>query len=320
MASKSIASFFKPAAGGAAQKKKAAADEPEPAAKLSKITEASTDAGEAAEAGAEGKSAPLTPEQQQRIETQKLAAAMKLAQTKGVPLPSTMGASWRSALQAEFSKDYFKELTKFLEEQAKAGKAVYPPPQDVFSFSRACEIDEVRVVILGQDPYHGPGQAHGLSFSVLPGVKAPPSLVNMYKELETDIPGFMIPNHGYLMSWAKQGVLCLNAVLTVERGSPNSHANKGWEKFTDAIISWINKNRHNVVFILWGSYAQKKGKDINKEKHCVIVGPHPSPLSAHKGFFGCKHFSKTNDYLTKKGQLPIDWNSLNTDDNAHPGK
>ncbi len=162
-------------------------------------------------------------------------------------------------------------------------------------------------MILGQDPYHGPNQAHGLSFSVQPGIPAPPSLVNMYKELVSDIPGFQCPNHGCLIGWAKQGVLLLNTVLTVERGNAHSHANLGWETFTDKVIAAINEHRSGVVFLLWGSHAQKKGNFIDANKHHVLKAPHPSPLSAHRGFFGCKHFSKANELLEKQGMAPINW-------------
>ncbi len=165
----------------------------------------------------------------------------------------------------------------------------------------------MKVVILGQDPYHGPNQAHGLCFSVLPGVKTPPSLVNMYKELAQDIEGFQIPNHGYLKSWADQGVLLLNTVLTVEQGKAHSHAKTGWETFTDRVIDVLNQHRQGVIFLLWGSHAQKKGQMIDRNKHHVLMAPHPSPLSAHRGFFGCQHFSQTNQILKQLGKTPINW-------------
>ena len=187
------------------------------------------------------------------------------------------------------------------------GKTIYPPQKDVFNAFRFTAFADVKVVILGQDPYHGPRQAHGLSFSVLPGIPAPPSLVNIYKELSTDIEGFQIPPHGCLQSWAEQGVMLLNTVLTVEAGQAHSHANLGWETFTDAVIAALNRHREGVVFLLWGSHAQKKGQIIDRLRHFVLTAPHPSPLSAHRGFFGCRHFSETNRLLQEQGKNPIDW-------------
>ena len=187
------------------------------------------------------------------------------------------------------------------------GKTIYPPQKDVFNAFRFTACADVKVVILGQDPYHGPRQAHGLSFSVLPGIPAPPSLVNIYKELSTDIEGFQIPPHGCLQSWAEQGVMLLNTVLTVEAGQAHSHANLGWETFTDAVIAALNRHREGVVFLLWGSHAQKKGQIIDRLRHFVLTAPHPSPLSAHRGFFGCRHFSETNRLLQEQGKNPIDW-------------
>ncbi|TNF11594.1 MAG: uracil-DNA glycosylase, partial [Vibrionaceae bacterium] len=176
-----------------------------------------------------------------------------------------------------------------------------------FNAFRFTEFNQVKVVILGQDPYHGPNQAHGLCFSVQPGIKTPPSLVNMYKELAQDIPGFQIPNHGYLKSWAEQGVLLLNTVLTVEQGQAHSHANTGWETFTDRVIDALNQNGQGIVFLLWGSHAQKKGRMIDRQRHHVLMAPHPSPLSAHRGFLGCRHFSQTNQLLEQQGKAPINW-------------
>jgi uracil-DNA glycosylase len=184
---------------------------------------------------------------------------------------------------------------------------VFPAEQQVFSAFDATPFEQVKVVILGQDPYHGPDQAHGLCFSVLPGIKPPPSLANMYKELVQDIAGFSIPEHGYLMPWAEQGVLLLNTVLTVEQGQAHSHKHLGWEQFTDKVIDEINQHREGVVFLLWGAHAQKKGKSIDKTRHHVLHAPHPSPLSAHRGFFGCQHFSRTNELLTSMGKTPINW-------------
>ena len=177
----------------------------------------------------------------------------------------------------------------------------------MFNAFKYTAFDDVKVVILGQDPYHGPNQAHGLAFSVKPEVAIPPSLLNMYKELAQDIAGFHMPTNGYLVKWAEQGVLLLNTVLTVERGLAHSHANLGWETFTDRVVAALNKHRENLVFLLWGSHAQKKGQMIDRTRHLVLTAPHPSPLSAHRGFFGCHHFSQTNDYLKAQGQQAIDW-------------
>ena len=215
--------------------------------------------------------------------------------------------TWHDVLATEKEQPYFVETLKMVAQERAAGVTVYPPKEDVFNAFRLTELSDVKVVILGQDPYHGPNQAHGLAFSVRPGVAVPPSLMNMYKELEQDIPGFSRPNHGYLESWAKQGVLLLNTVLTVEAGKAHSHARFGWETFTDRVIAVINETRENVVFLLWGSHAQKKGSIIDTQRHHVLKAPHPSPLSAHRGFFGCKHFSRANEILTQQGDTPIDW-------------
>ncbi|KAJ2450232.1 uracil DNA glycosylase [Coemansia sp. RSA 2336] len=221
----------------------------------------------------------------------------------------TIHPSWLRHLQAELTQPYFKQLKAFLAQQHKEGKQIFPQAQDVYSWSRFAPFDKVKVVILGQDPYHGPGQAHGLAFSVQKGVKVPPSLQNMYKALE-GYEGFERPKHGYLGGWAEQGVLLLNAALTVECHKANSHANRGWETFTDRVVELVNQKRRNVVFMLWGSYAQKKGARIDKSKHLVLKSVHPSPLSAHRGFFDCKHFEKANDYLVAHGLSPIDWSHL----------
>lgn len=220
-----------------------------------------------------------------------------------------IGLTWFKALQDEFEKKYFKELGQFVEKERKAS-IIYPPQDKVYTWTQMCPISEVKVVILGQDPYHGPNQAHGLAFSVMKGVEPPPSLKNIFRELKADIDGFEEPQHGDLTGWAKQGVLLLNAVLTVKKSSPDSHKNSGWENLTDAVIKWLNKNQSHLVFLLWGANAQKKGSVINSKNHLVLKCPHPSPLSASKGFFGCKHFSKANEYLTKFGKTPIDWNNL----------
>ncbi len=217
-----------------------------------------------------------------------------------------MEPSWKQALRTEFAARYMANLKTFLQQEKDQQKIIYPKWSNVFSAFEVAPIDNVRVVIIGQDPYHGPNQAHGMCFSVLPGIKPPPSLVNIYKELQKDV-GFKSVNHGYLLKWAQQGILLLNSVLTVEQGKPNSHQGKGWEKFTDQVILTLNKRDKPIIFLLWGSYAQKKGQHIDDTKHMVLKAAHPSPFSAHNGFFGCKHFSKTNEILTALGEKPIDW-------------
>lgn len=214
--------------------------------------------------------------------------------------------SWHTVLAEEFNQPYMRELNEFLLTQQQQGKAIYPPGELIYNAFNTTPFDQVKVVILGQDPYHGPGQAHGLSFSVLPGVRFPPSLLNIFKEIEQDLQ-LPIPGHGCLQAWAEQGVLLLNATLTVEAGKAGSHQKRGWEQFTDRAIQALNEQREGLVFILWGSYAQKKGQFIDADKHLVIKSPHPSPLSAHRGFFGSRNFSQANDYLQQQGQAPIDW-------------
>jgi len=214
--------------------------------------------------------------------------------------------SWLEHLQAEFSQDYMLALRQFLRQEKAQGKQIYPPGELIFNALNSTSFDKVRVVILGQDPYHGAGQAHGLCFSVLPGVRIPPSLVNIFKEIKNDLD-IATPSHGCLQNWAEQGVLLLNAVLTVEKAHAASHQGRGWERFTDKVVSLLNEKREHLVFLLWGSYAQKKGQIIDRDKHLVLQAPHPSPLSAHRGFLGCKHFSQANDYLVKTGQGPIEW-------------
>ena len=214
---------------------------------------------------------------------------------------------WADIFAQEQQKAYFQQTVAFVDKQRAAGKTIYPPPSDVFNAFDLTELDKVKVVILGQDPYHGPHQAHGLCFSVLPQVKTPPSLKNIYKELASDIENFAIPNHGFLQSWAKQGVLMLNTVLTVEQGQAHSHAKIGWEQFTDTVIQQMSEHRQGIIFLLWGSHAQKKGQLIDKHKHIILTAPHPSPLSAHRGFLGCRHFSKTNQLLIEQGIEPICW-------------
>lgn len=213
--------------------------------------------------------------------------------------------SWKMVLNEEFKKPYFQNLTQFIKEE-KANKTVYPPGSLIFNAFNSTPFDKVKVVILGQDPYHGTGQAHGLCFSVQKGIKPPPSLVNIYKELHSDI-GMPIPGHGYLQDWANQGVFLLNAILTVEANKAASHQNKGWEIFTDSVIEKLSSQRENLVFMLWGNYAKNKINLIDTNKHLVLTAAHPSPFSAYNGFLGCKHFSKANQYLIETGQAPVDW-------------
>ena len=217
-----------------------------------------------------------------------------------------LDSSWLQYLENEFSQDYMLSLKNFLQQEKKQGKQIYPPGELIFNALNSTPMDKVKVVILGQDPYHGPGQAHGLCFSVLPGVQIPPSLKNIYKELKADL-GIEPASHGYLQSWAEQGVLLLNAVLTVERFKAGSHQGKGWETFTDKVVEVLNDQREGLVFLLWGSYAQKKGQIIDRNRHHVLQSTHPSPLSAHRGFLGCKHFSQANAYLDKNDAGEIVW-------------
>jgi uracil-DNA glycosylase len=214
--------------------------------------------------------------------------------------------SWKSRLIDEFGKPYMTELRAFLKTERAAGKTIYPKGTEYFAALDHTPFDQVKVVILGQDPYHGMNQAHGLCFSVRPGVALPPSLNNIFIELKSDL-GIEPPGHGHLASWAGQGVLLLNATLTVEAGKAGSHQNRGWEKFTDAVIHALAREREHLVFVLWGAYAQKKGAFVDTSRHLVLKSVHPSPLSAHNGFFGCRHFSKINDYLREHGLAPIDW-------------
>ena len=214
--------------------------------------------------------------------------------------------SWNKRLADEFDQPYMAALRQFLLERKRAGAVIYPPGSLIFSALDSTPFDRVKVVILGQDPYHGPGQAHGLCFSVREGVEWPPSLRNIFREISDDLGG-KPPASGNLLPWAQQGVLLLNAVLTVEKGRAGSHQGKGWERFTDRVVSELNAGRNGVVFMLWGSYAMKKGAAIDRDRHLVLTAPHPSPLSAHRGFFGCRHFSKANAWLEKLGETPIRW-------------
>lgn len=215
--------------------------------------------------------------------------------------------TWEQLIATEKSKPYFKDLLSRIEAARAAGVVIYPPAQEVFTAFDLTPFDKLKVVVLGQDPYHGANQAHGLAFSVNPSIPFPPSLQNIFKELEVDIPGFQVPFHGDLRPWARQGVFLLNTVLTVEKGRAHAHADWGWEEFSDEVIAQLNEKRDNLVFLLWGAHAQKKGRFIDKNKHLVLTSPHPSPLSAYRGFFGSAHFSKTNQYLSQHGYEPIDW-------------
>lgn len=228
-----------------------------------------------------------------------------LGQALRVEQPSHETLTWTDLLGSEKQQPYFLELLRFVAQRRREVE-VFPPSSQVFEAIRLCPLERLKVVVVGQDPYHGPGQAHGLSFSVQPGVRPPPSLVNIYKELETDL-GIPPATHGHLQNWAKQGVLLLNSVLTVERSRPKSHANRGWERFTDKVIEMIDQHCSSLVFLLWGSAAQKKGQQIDSRRHLVLKCPHPSPFSADRGFFGCRHFSKANHYLEQNGRVGIDW-------------
>ena len=223
--------------------------------------------------------------------------------------PSTiqLESSWKNRLEFEFEQDYMKSLKLFLTKELKT-KAIYPKRKEYFEAFNQTPFEKVKVVLIGQDPYHAPSQAHGLSFSVQKNVQIPPSLRNIYKELQSDL-SIPMASHGFLLKWAKQGVLLLNSTLSVEARRPASHKGRGWEQFTNKVCSLLNEERKNLVFFLWGSYAQEKGKIIDTKKHCVLKAPHPSPFSADRGFFGCRHFSKANDYLESTNQTPIDWSS-----------
>ncbi|NWV17028.1 UNG glycosylase, partial [Origma solitaria] len=320
---RTLHSFFSPAPA----KKRGRSPEPGGDSEVASVSAAK----KAKEAGNEVGQV-LSAEQRERIRKNKEAAQQLLAQRN---VPPGFGESWQRQLSGEFSKPYFVEvssilrsppsgrcgpaapaepplppqLMKFVAEERKR-YTVYPPPEQVFTWTQMCDIWDVKVVILGQDPYHGPKQAHGLCFSVQKPVPPPPSLENIYKELSEDIEGFTHPGHGDLTGWAKQGVLLLNAVLTVRAHQATSHKERGWEQFTDVVVSWLNKNLHGVVFMLWGAYAQRKGSSIDRKRHHVLQTVHPSPLSVNRGFFGCRHFSKTNEFLKKSGKKPIDWKAL----------
>ncbi len=217
--------------------------------------------------------------------------------------------NWLDVIGGEFEQPYMAQLRKFLQDEKARGKVIYPKGAEIFNALNTTAFDDIKVVIIGQDPYHGEGQAHGLCFSVRKGVAIPPSLINIYKEIEDEY-GVKMPRHGDLTGWAAQGVLLLNATLTVQKANAGSHQRKGWEEFTDAVIRAVNEKREHVVFLLWGSYAQKKGALIDRKKHLVLQAPHPSPLSAHRGFLGCGHFKKANEYLAAQGLQPVDWQKI----------
>lgn len=220
--------------------------------------------------------------------------------------PVKLEPSWKQRVGDYLQRPDMQALAAFLREEKRAGKQLYPPGADIFNAFAHTPFDAVRVVILGQDPYHAPGQAHGLCFSVRPGVRVPPSLDNIFREIQRDL-GIPRPAHGCLTAWADRGVLLLNSVLTVEQGRAGAHQGKGWEGFTDAAIAALNREREGLVFLLWGAFAQRKGALIDRQRHCVLTAVHPSPLSAHRGFIGCGHFSAANRYLQSRGQPPVDW-------------
>jgi uracil-DNA glycosylase len=218
--------------------------------------------------------------------------------------------TWKAVLADQFDQEYMRALRRFLAAEKQARRVIYPPGDRIFAALDLCPLPDVKVVIIGQDPYHGPGQAHGLCFSVLPGVPQPPSLINIFREINDDLgtpERRLDTTHGCLEPWARQGVLLLNAVLTVGQGQAGSHQGRGWERFTDRIVEILNETREHLVFLLWGAYAQRKGAIVDRQRHCVLSAPHPSPLSAHRGFFGCRHFSQANRYLEAHGRAPVDW-------------
>lgn len=231
-------------------------------------------------------------------------------------MTAVTASTWKDVLAEEKQQPYFKAILDFLNHEYSQGKVIYPAKEDIFNALKLTEFKDVKVVIMGQDPYHGPNQAHGLCFSVRDGVRTPPSLINIYKEIHDDL-GFDIPKHGNLTPWAQQGVLLLNSTLTVQAHNAGSHAKIGWQKFTDRIIECLNDHPEPIVYLLWGSYAQSKCELIDHTKHYVLTAPHPSPLSAHRGFFGCRHFSKANELLQSLGREPINWDLNAVQSNSH---
>jgi len=304
---------------------------------ISLATEASSPAPSSLPSVSETKTSPLTPEQRETIEKKRQLAYAKLLAKRSLPKslptqkpPQTLSPkkfsdiktplsfanlasfleekSWIDSLSDEFAKPYFKQLTQFLISEDEKRITVYPSKEKIFRAFNACPFSKVRVVLIGQDPYHGPGQAEGLSFSVAPGIPIPSSLQNIFKELKSDLKTFRIPTHGSLIKWSEQGVLLLNATLTVPQGNANGHSKVAlWKPFTDTVIQKLNSQKKNLVFLLWGAEAQKKASVVNSSKHCVLKTSHPSGLSCNKGFFGSQHFSKCNDYLKLHGETPIDW-------------
>ncbi|KAG8232402.1 hypothetical protein J437_LFUL013973 [Ladona fulva] len=298
---KNLLSFFKPVAEKRALSTHNSDDIKVPDSKKSKIDKLSDEK--------EGSPSKMTKDQILRMESSQLQAKIKLLSKKYPALHSSIGESWFKVLEPEFKKPYFEKLSQFLLKE-RSTYTIYPPEDHVWTWTKACDFNKVKVVILGQDPYHNPKQAHGLCFSVQVDVQPPPSLLNMFKELKTDIPGFETPSHGNLIGWARQGVLLLNACLTVRANQPNSHKDKGWEELTDSVIKALNEKSSGLVFLLWGAYAQKKAALVNMKKHHLLKTVHPSPLSAARGFFGCKHFSQANDLLKSQKKTPIDWSDL----------
>ncbi|KAJ1488299.1 uracil-DNA glycosylase-like protein [Baffinella frigidus] len=317
----SIRNFFKPAAGALLSPGGAAAVTGPRLAKTAKLSPAPSpkrfkssnvdgtdDKASQEQKGVEDSNSTLTAEEPVQLNTTAAEIKKNLGEGGAVKQAAALlPPDWCLQLSKEFSKDYFRKLDEFVTAE-RANRTVFPPQDETLTALRLCPLDKVRVVIVGQDPYHGPGQAHGLSFSVKPGVAIPPSLLNMYKELEKD-PAIMFkrPGHGCLVKWAEQGVLMLNACLTVRKGEANSHQKQGWEAFTDAIIAELNKKHTGLVFLLWGKPAEKKCGSVDSKRHHILKAPHPSPLSAHRGFFGCCHFSQTNEILEKAGQPTIEW-------------
>ncbi|XP_075232634.1 uracil-DNA glycosylase-like isoform X2 [Lycorma delicatula] len=254
----------------------------------------------------------ISSDDKKEIEKKRLTAKLKLISKTLPVLDVNIGLTWFAALEKEFSKPYFKKLSDFVTAERNS-KTIYPPQDLVWTWTKLCKVNEVKVVILGQDPYHNPRQAHGLCFSVPVGLPPPPSLVNMFKELSKNYKALDLPEDGYLLGWAVQGVLLLNAVLTVQANKPNSHKDHGWEQLTTAVIKHLSDNYKGLVFLLWGAYAQKKAEVVDVKKHHILKAAHPSPLSAAKGFFGCRHFLKCNELLMKEGKTPIVWDWLPSD-------
>lgn len=303
-----ITGFFKPVSGKSVSKEAKADAENDPGV-ANKIESSIKRKFEEVEEKVKEKDVCVDAQSKEDMHITK-ARSKILKLSKEIPLLTpNIGQSWYDALEPQFEQDYFRKLSDHVTKERES-HTIFPSPEEVWSWTTKNDIKDTKVVILGQDPYHGPGQAHGLCFSVKPGVASPPSLVNIYKELVTDIPGFETPGHGYLGGWADQGVLLLNACLTVRKGEANSHKGRGWEKLTDAVVKWISINCSGVVFLLWGLPAQKKAAVVDGTKHYLLKSVHPSPLSAYRGFLGCRHFSQCNKLLEQQGKDPIDWTRL----------